>query len=180
VYVVFLHPNGTARTEQKISSTQGNFRGALDDEDNFGFAVCGLGDLDGDKTADLAAVAFSDDDGGNDRGAVYVLFLHPNGTVTGGAEDIPNTGATSRASSTTATNLAWQSLLWVIPMGPLTSPSGLNGTTTADRTVVPCTCCSCTQTEQSRQNRRSQTRRATSRACLVRRRQLWWLSSGIG
>jgi FG-GAP repeat len=82
VYVLFLHPNGTVRAEQKISDAEGNFRqGALGDNDQFGASVAALGDLDGDTVGDLAVGARSDDDGGVSRGAVYVLFMHPNGTV---------------------------------------------------------------------------------------------------
>jgi hypothetical protein len=40
-----------------------------------------LGDLDGDGVGDLAVGADLDDDGGLDRGAVWILFLNPNGTV---------------------------------------------------------------------------------------------------
>jgi FG-GAP repeat len=81
VYVLFLHPIGTVRAVQKISDTQGNLPGVLDDEDIFGLAVSGLGDVDGDATQDLAVGAHFDDDGGPNRGAVYVLFLHSNGTI---------------------------------------------------------------------------------------------------
>jgi ubiquinone/menaquinone biosynthesis C-methylase UbiE len=69
------------RSEQKISDMEGNFQGVLDDDDSFGISVAALGDLDGDKTADVAVGANRDDDGRTDRGAVYVLFLHKNGTV---------------------------------------------------------------------------------------------------
>jgi FG-GAP repeat len=81
VYVLFLSPNGTVKTKQKISSTQGNFQGAPRNGDFFGVAVAALGDLDGDRTQDLAVGAYGDDDGGQNRGAVYVLFLQRNGTV---------------------------------------------------------------------------------------------------
>jgi FG-GAP repeat len=80
VYLLFLYTNGTVKAEQKISDTEGNFQGVLD-EDHFGISVAALGDFDGDATNDLAVGAHYDDDGGTDRGAVYVLFLHPNGTV---------------------------------------------------------------------------------------------------
>jgi hypothetical protein len=43
--------------------------------------VGALSDLDGDATPDFAVSAAYDDGGGNARGAVYVLFLHSNGTV---------------------------------------------------------------------------------------------------
>jgi cysteine-rich repeat protein len=81
VWVLFLNPDGTVNSHQKISDTQGGFTGALDDDDFFGFRVASLGDLDGDGVGDLAVGALADDDGGPNRGAVWVLFLNPDGTV---------------------------------------------------------------------------------------------------
>jgi hypothetical protein len=68
------------KSEQKISATHGGFRGALDASASFGNAVAGLGDLDGDGVGDLA-VAVHDDDGAELAGALWVLFLHADGTV---------------------------------------------------------------------------------------------------
>ena len=81
VWVLFLDPDGTVNGHQKISDTDGGFTGVLDDFDLFGLSVTSLGDLDGDGVADLAVGAFLDDDGGLDRGAVWILFLNNNGTV---------------------------------------------------------------------------------------------------
>ena len=81
VYVLFLNADGTVRAEQKISDTAGGLAATLDDADNFGVSVAGVGDVDGDGVADLAVGAHVDDDGGTDRGAVYVLFLNADGTV---------------------------------------------------------------------------------------------------
>ena len=81
VWILFLNPNGTVKAHQKISDTQGSFSGALDDEEFFGSHVTSLGDLDGDGVGDLAVGVTGDDDGGLDRGAVWILFLNPNGTV---------------------------------------------------------------------------------------------------
>lgn len=80
-WILLLHPNGTVKAHQKLSFTEGGFLGALDDFDSLGSALHSLGDLDGDGTTDLAVGAWGDDDGGTDRGAVWLLFLHPNGTV---------------------------------------------------------------------------------------------------
>ena len=66
---------GTVLSHQKISDTQGGFTGILDNYDHFGSSVASLGDLDGDGVGDLAVGAFGDDDGGTNRGAVWVLFL---------------------------------------------------------------------------------------------------------
>ena len=81
VWILFMNPNGTVKTQQKISATQGAFIGVLDNGDSFGTSVAGIGDLDGDGIADLAVGATEDDDGGNARGAIWVLFLNASGTV---------------------------------------------------------------------------------------------------
>ncbi|MCP4962437.1 MAG: hypothetical protein GY925_24600, partial [Actinomycetia bacterium] len=81
VYVLFLNTDGTVKAEQKISSTTGGLTGPLDDSDWFGFSVGGVGDVDGDGMVDVAVGTWGDDDGGTNRGAVYVLFLNADGTV---------------------------------------------------------------------------------------------------
>ena len=81
VWVLFLNTDGTVKSHQKISDTQGGFTGILDDVDVFGGSVASLGDLDGDGVGDLAVGAIADDDGGSASGAVWVLFLDTNGTV---------------------------------------------------------------------------------------------------
>ena len=81
VYVLFLNVDGTVKAEQKISSTQGDFVGALSDDNWFGEGLTAPGDLDGDGVFDLIASSPRDDDGGVNRGALYVLFLETDGTV---------------------------------------------------------------------------------------------------
>ncbi|MCP4967240.1 MAG: hypothetical protein GY926_18665, partial [bacterium] len=81
VYVLFLNSDGTVKAEQKISDTAGGLTTALDDTDYFGISVSGIGDVDSDGVGDLTVGARLDDDGGADRGAVYVLFLNSDGTV---------------------------------------------------------------------------------------------------
>ncbi|MHC4108331.1 MAG: hypothetical protein ACYSTY_09640, partial [Planctomycetota bacterium] len=76
VWVLFLNTDGTVKSHQEISDTEGGFTGALDDYDYFGWSVASLGDLDGDGVGDLAVGALYDDDGGPNRGAVWVLFLN--------------------------------------------------------------------------------------------------------
>jgi hypothetical protein len=81
VWILFLNNDGTAKAHQKISSSEGGFAGNLDAEDRFGSSVASLGDLDGDSVCDIAVGATGDDDGGLDRGAVWILFLNGDGTV---------------------------------------------------------------------------------------------------
>ncbi len=81
VHILFLNADGTVKTEQTISSTTGGLTAAIDDDDRFGNAVSGIGDLDADGIFDLAVGAQLDDDGGADRGSVHILFLNADGTV---------------------------------------------------------------------------------------------------
>ncbi|MEZ5225099.1 MAG: hypothetical protein R2710_00080, partial [Acidimicrobiales bacterium] len=67
--------------EQKISDLAGGLGAALAVDDNFGRSLASVGDIDGDGVGDLVVGKARDDDGGNDRGAVYVLFLNADGTV---------------------------------------------------------------------------------------------------
>ena len=44
-------------------------------------SIANVGDFDGDGTVEIAVSASQDDDGGTDRGSVYILFLNTDGTV---------------------------------------------------------------------------------------------------
>jgi len=81
VYVLFMEANGFVKTWQKISDTEGGFSGQLDPGDQFGRAAANVGDLDGDGVVDVVVSSNYDDDGGANKGAVYVLFLNTDGTV---------------------------------------------------------------------------------------------------
>ncbi|MFQ5642317.1 MAG: integrin alpha [Thiogranum sp.] len=80
-WILFMDDNGRVDQEQKISSDAGSFGGNLDNDDLFGSAVAGIGDLNVDGAFDLAVGAPGSDDGGTDRGAVWVLFLDAAGRV---------------------------------------------------------------------------------------------------
>ncbi|MCH7548455.1 MAG: FG-GAP repeat protein, partial [Candidatus Krumholzibacteriota bacterium] len=76
VWILFMTDSATVKSHQKISATHGGFTGALNDFDLFGSSLAALGDLDNDGVSELAVGARLDDDGGNDRGAVWILFLN--------------------------------------------------------------------------------------------------------
>jgi len=81
LYILFLNSNGTVKSYQKISSTEGNFTGQLNDDDWFGFSEKSIGDVDSDGVKDLIVGSRNDDDGGTDRGAAWILYMNMNGTV---------------------------------------------------------------------------------------------------
>jgi FG-GAP repeat len=92
VWILFMNSDGTVDLDAKISSSDGGFNGTLRDGDDFGRAVTGVGDLNGDAILDIAVGAPGDDDGGTDRGAVWVLFLNQDGTVRNEAKISANEG----------------------------------------------------------------------------------------
>jgi FG-GAP repeat len=81
VWILFLNAEGKVRQYQKISDSTGGFSGNLKDGDEFGSAVASIGDLDGDGITDLAVGAPHTNDGGTDRGAVWILFMEHDGKV---------------------------------------------------------------------------------------------------
>ena len=81
VYILFLNKDGTVKEYQKISDTEGNFEGEIEFRDYFGRDIDDIGDLDGDGINELAVGVYRNDNGGKDRGAVYILFLNKDGTV---------------------------------------------------------------------------------------------------
>lgn len=81
VWILFLNADGSLKDARKISSASPGLAGALDDGDELGQSVAGVGDLNGDGVPDLAAGAFRDDDGGENRGAVWILYLDRDGSV---------------------------------------------------------------------------------------------------
>jgi len=81
VWILSLEQDGTLFSHQKISDIEGNFEGILDVWDVFGSDVANIGDLNGDGNTDIAVGARRDGDGGEERGAVWILFLNADFTV---------------------------------------------------------------------------------------------------
>jgi gliding motility-associated-like protein len=81
VWILFLNSNFTVASHQKISNSQGSFSAGLGVEDYFGASIANIGDLNNDGVTDIAVGAYRDDDGGANKGCVYILFLNSNGTV---------------------------------------------------------------------------------------------------
>jgi hypothetical protein len=104
VHILFLNANGTVKSRTTIADGFGGVpNGTLSDSDFFGFSCSGPGDLDGDQIPDLVVGAPGDDtvnggSGGNDNGAVYILFLNADGTVKGRQKIADGVGGVSNGT----------------------------------------------------------------------------------
>ena len=58
----------------------------LGDIDYFGGSVANIGDLNGDGVEDIAVGAYKDDEGGDDRGAIHIMFMNTDGSVDSSVE----------------------------------------------------------------------------------------------
>jgi hypothetical protein len=124
VWILFLDPDGGIRGKAKISDTSPGFAGQLADHGGFGSSVAGIGDLDGDGIVDLAVGANLDDDGNQDAGAVWLLFLRNkvrrfDGDISsGGTLTYPSLTGQARVTETRRWNPeaeAWEHTLRIGP-----------------------------------------------------------------
>lgn len=81
IYVNFMNLDGTIKNQQKISDTRGGFNGSLYSGGGFGSGVAGIGDINNDGVEDIAVGASTGDDGGTNRGEIWILFMTDSGYV---------------------------------------------------------------------------------------------------
>ena len=81
VYILFLNSDGTVKSSQKISSSEGNFREKLELEDSFGFSLSKLGDLNGDGVYDIAVGSPPRHYLNSELSPLHILFLNSDGKV---------------------------------------------------------------------------------------------------
>ena len=81
VWIHLLNADGSLKELREIDASTPLLAGELEGGDLFGVALEALGDLDGDGTLELAVGASGDDDGGPERGAVWILSLAEEGEV---------------------------------------------------------------------------------------------------
>ncbi len=85
VHILFMNTDGSVDTTVEINSSTANGP-VLSDLDYFGNSVANIGDLDGDGVSDLAVGATLDDDGGEARGALHIMFMNTDGSVSSTVE----------------------------------------------------------------------------------------------
>ena len=75
VWVLLLQGDGTVKSHVKLDNTGPPLQGMLGGSDFFGNAAAAVGDLNCDEVPDLVVGAPEDDDGGTNRGALYLIHL---------------------------------------------------------------------------------------------------------
>ena len=80
VYILLLNSNGTVSDTIEINGTTVNGP-VLSNSDAFGSSIANIGDLNGDGTSDIAVGAVGNVLAGSDIGAMYIMFMNSNGTV---------------------------------------------------------------------------------------------------
>jgi len=90
VHIIFLNADSTPKSTVVINDSTANGP-ILSDNDQFGRSVSNIGDLDGDGVNDIVVGVHGDDAGGNDRGAVHIIFLNTDGTPKSTVEINSNT-----------------------------------------------------------------------------------------
>ena len=80
IHIMLMNNNGTVFDTMEINSnvTSGL---VLSNGDSFGESIANIGDLNGDGVSDIAVGAVGDDTRGNNRGAIHIMFMNSNGTV---------------------------------------------------------------------------------------------------
>jgi hypothetical protein len=81
VWILFLSREGSVQHSLRIADRASGFSGTLDSADLFGRSLAFLGPDAIDGRSGLAVGAPGDDDGGPDRGAIWMLALNSDGTV---------------------------------------------------------------------------------------------------
>lgn len=85
VRILFMNADGTVKSVQKIDNLTGNFNQPIADGDDFG-RIGMLGDFNNDSIPDLLVGSAGKDEGGTNKGALYLLML--NGVPSVGLNDV--------------------------------------------------------------------------------------------
>jgi len=81
IWVLSLRGTGFVDSGQPITTGLGGFDGELGAGDGFGSALASVGNLNADAVPDLVVGAPGDDEDGNNKGAIWILLMNEDGTV---------------------------------------------------------------------------------------------------
>jgi hypothetical protein len=76
VHILFMNTDGSVDSTVEINRDT-VYGPELSDNDFFGRSIASIGDLNGDEVEDIAVGAYGDNAGGDNRGAVHIMFMAP-------------------------------------------------------------------------------------------------------
>ena len=80
--IVATPVNTTGSVDSTVEINDSTTNGpTLSNSDKFGVSVTSIGDLNNDGVTDLAVGAHQDDNGGDNQGAVHIMFMNSDGSV---------------------------------------------------------------------------------------------------
>ena len=80
IHIMFMNTDGSVKSTVEINDDTTNGP-SLSDNDNFGRSVTSIGDLNRDGIPDIAVGASGDDTGGDNRGAIHIMFMNTDGSI---------------------------------------------------------------------------------------------------
>ena len=80
IHIMFMNTNGSVKSTVEINNVTTNGP-SLNNNDNFGASVTSIGDLNRDGIPDIAVGAYADDAGGDNKGAIHIMFMNTDGSV---------------------------------------------------------------------------------------------------
>ncbi len=81
VHILLMNADGSVAGQTVINDSAGGLLNTIPSQSAFGAALASPGDLDHDGTVDLIVGAPGHSVAGPERGAIYVLYLNPDGSV---------------------------------------------------------------------------------------------------
>ena len=87
IHILFMNRDGSVKSTVEINNATTN-GSSLSNDDFFGISAAPIGDLNRDGIPDIAVGAYHDDAGGDDRGAIHIIFFDKTTFVTDVASSV--------------------------------------------------------------------------------------------
>ena len=114
---VHLFSLNAAGIDTLIDTVDSSDIAGLENDDLFGSSVTSLGNLDGSGGVEIAVGAPGDDDGGGDRGAIWILSLNTDGTFNSVLQKISDTATGGAIGGLTDGGNLGQAVAWLGDLG---------------------------------------------------------------
>jgi len=137
-HIHFMNADGSIDSTLEVNDTTTSGP-VLADDDQYGYGIGAVGDLNNDGVIDIAIGALGDDTGGTDRGAVHITFLQEVGVTPTNDPTLDNVITASRLKAGASSTYDFGFTLQNTISGTLTITFPAGFTVTAAATSGACT-----------------------------------------